>query len=133
VTDAITAITPYLIVRNAPGAIEFYRRAFDAVETLRFEDEGGRVTHCELGIGSARLYLADEFPDQGILGPESMGGTGVILDMDVNDVEVWAARAVDQGAVLVRPLEVPDAGLQTAKLRDPFGHVWLLTRFVGPG
>ena len=129
---AIRSVTPYLCVKNARGAIEFYRHAFDAVETMRLEDDRGRVSHCELGIGDGRIFLADEFPEMDIVGPQTMGGTPVIIDLDVNDVEVWVERALALGAKLVRPLELPDAGLQSGKLRDPYGHIWLLTRFAGP-
>jgi len=131
VNAPIRAVTPYLVMKNARGAIEFYRRAFDAVETMRMEDDSGRVTHCELGIGDGRIYLADEFPEQDIVGPQTLGGTPVIVDLEVNDVEVWAERALALGATLVRPLELPDVGLQTGKIRDPYGHVWLLTRSAG--
>jgi PhnB protein len=127
----IGSVTPYLCVRNAKGAIEFYRRAFDAVETMRIEDERGRIGHCELAIGDGRIYLADEFPEMDIVGPQTMGGTPVIIDLDVNDVEVWVERALALGATLVRPLELPPVGLQTGKFRDPFGHIWLLTHFAG--
>jgi PhnB protein len=129
--SGIGSVTPYLSVRNAKGAIEFYRRAFDAVETMRLEDDRGRVTHCELGIGDARIYLADEFPEQGFVAPQMNRGTPVILDLEVNDVEVWVERALALGATLLRPLELPEVGLQTGKFQDPYGHVWLLNRFVG--
>jgi PhnB protein len=128
---AISSLTPYLCVRNAKGAIEFYRRAFDAVEIMRLEDDGNRVTHCELAIGNGRIYLADEFPEQGIVGPQTLGGSPVLIDLDVNDVEVWIERALCHGATLVRPLELPEVGLQSGKFQDPFGHIWLLTRFAG--
>jgi PhnB protein len=128
---AIRSVTPYLCVKNARGAIEFYRRAFDAVETLRLEDDRGRVSHCELGIGDGRIYLADEFPEMAIVGPQTLGGTPVIIDLDVNDIEVWVERALALGATLVRPLALPDVGLQSGKVRDPYGHIWLLTRFAG--
>jgi PhnB protein len=127
----IGSVTPYLCVRNARGAIEFYRRAFDAVETMRLEDERQRVSHCELAIGDGRIYLADEFPEQGIVGPQTLGGTPVLIDLDVNDVEGWVERALCLGATLVRPLELPETGLQTGKLQDPYGHIWLLSRFAG--
>jgi PhnB protein len=127
----IGSVTPYLCVRNARGAIEFYRRAFDAVETMRLEDEGKRISHCELAIGDGRIYLADEFPEQGIVGPQTLGGTPVLIDLDVNDVEVWVERALCHGATLVRPLELPGNGLQTGKLQDPYGHIWMLSRVVG--
>jgi PhnB protein len=128
--SGIGQVTPYLIVRGAAGAIEFYRRAFDAVETAKIVDERDRVGHSELGIGEGRIFLADEFPEDGIVGPKSLGGTSVIVDIEVNDVEVWVERALALGARLVRPMELPAIGLQTGKIEDPYGHVWLLNRFV---
>ena len=117
---AIGAVTPYLCVGDARRAIEFYARAFDAVEKLRMEDKRGRVSHCELAIGDGRIYLADEFPEQDIVGPLTMGGTPVIVNLDVDDIEVLVARALALGATLVRPLQLPPAGLQSGKIRDPF-------------
>lgn len=130
---AIGGVTPYLIVRGAAGAIEFYRRAFDAVETVKMVDERDRVGHSELRLGDGRIFLADEFPEDGIVGPRSLGGTSVILDLEVDDVEAWVERALALGAKLVRPLELPAIGLQTGKIEDPYGHIWLLTRFAGSG
>ena len=89
----ITSITSYLIVRNAAEAIEFYRRAFDAVETARFDGADGRVSHAELGIGDGRIYLADEFPEQGILAPRPGVDPPVILDIDVNDDRSTSRRS----------------------------------------
>jgi PhnB protein len=125
-----SAITPYLIVRNAAEAILFYNRAFDAIETARFDAADGRIAHAELGIGDGRIYIADEFPEQSIFAPQAGFDPPVILDLDVNDVEAWVTRALALGATLVRPLDLPPDGLQTGKIRDPFGHVWLLTRFI---
>jgi PhnB protein len=128
----VRALTPYLAVRDAPRAIDFYAEAFGAVEELRIEEPDGRIGHATLRIGSAELFLADEHPEfESGVGPETLGGPGVTLDLEVDDVDAAVERAVAVGCTLVRPADHPDSGVQTAKVRDPFGHVWLITRVVG--
>jgi PhnB protein len=115
---------PYLHVKGGARAIEFYRQAFGAEETLRLEEPGGRIGHAEIQIGGARLMLADEYPEHGILGPQSLGGTSVGLHLTVPDVDAVAERAVAAGAKLTRPLQDQFYGERTCKLEDPFGHSW---------
>ena len=130
----VHAAIPYLIVRGAGRAIEFYRAAFLATEVTRVEDVDGKIGHAELRIGDAAVYVADEFPDvENIVGPDSLGGTSVIVDLEVSDVDAVFQRAVAAGA---KPIRQPDdpatAGVQSAKVADPFGHVWLITRVLSP-
>jgi PhnB protein len=128
----VVALTPYLAVRDAHAAIEFYGRAFGAEQVLLIEEPDGRVGHATLRIGPAELYLADEHPDlENIVGPETLGGTTVTLDFEVEDVDAAVDRAVAAGATLVRPPDHPTSGVQAGKVRDPFGHVWLITRVIG--
>jgi PhnB protein len=129
----IRSAVPYLIVAGAADAIDFYRTAFGATEVDRMTYDDGRIGHAELTIGGSRLFLADEFPEsgEGIIGPASLGGSPVIIDLDVDDVEAVVEEAVRAGATIIRPVGHPDQGIQSAKLRDPFGHIWLLTRVVG--
>ncbi len=115
---------PYLHVKGGARAIDFYRQAFGAEETLRLEEPGGRIGHAEIQIGGARIMLADEYPEHGILGPQSLGGTSVGLHLTVPDVDAVAERAVAAGAKLTRPLQDQFYGERTCKLEDPFGHVW---------
>ena len=134
-TDApvqvVRLATPYLIVRDAPAAIDFYRAAFGAREISRMVGGDGRVGHAELRIGGAALFVADEHPElESIVGPASLGGTSVLVDLDVTDVEGVFAQAVDAGATAVRDPDDPGSGVQSAKVRDPFGHVWLITRVL---
>jgi PhnB protein len=130
----VATLTPYLAVRDARAAIEFYGRAFGARQMLLLEEADGRVGHATLTIGPARLFLADEHPEfEDIVGPETLGGPGVILDLEVDDVDAAVARAVDAGCVLVRPPDHPRSGTQAGKVRDPFGHVWLITRVMPEG
>jgi len=131
--EAILAVTPYLAVRDARAAIDFYRSAFGAVELLVIEESDGRIGHATLGIGAGEIYLADEHPDfEAVVGPETLGGTSVTIDLEVADVDGVVDRAVDAGATLVRPPDHPASGVQAGKIRDPFGHVWLITRVLGP-
>ena len=117
-------IIPYLHVKGAADAIAFYQKAFGAVETLRLAEPDGRIGHAEIQIGGARIMLADEFPEHGILGPRSLGGTSVGIHLTVPDVDALAERAVAAGATLARPITDEFYGERGGKLEDPFGHVW---------
>jgi PhnB protein len=117
------SITAMLSVRDAAGAIAWYRGAFGAEEVLRLT-EGDKVTHCELRIGSAALMLADEFPEIEVLSPESIGGTPVMLLLEVEDVDAAFARAVAAGATIARHVE--GDSLRNGKIVDPYGHRWML-------
>ena len=128
----IRAVTPYLAVRDAHAAIAFYAAAFGAVRKLLIEEADVRVGHATLGIGAGALFLADEHPEfEGIVGPETLGGTSVTIDLEVDDVDAVVDRAVNAGATLVRPPDHPTSGVQAGKVRDPYGHVWLITRVIG--
>ena len=127
----IKAVTPYLAVRNARAAITFYSAAFGARQKLLIEEQDGRIGHATLGIGPAEIYLADEHPEfENVVGPETLGGTSVTLDLEVDDVDAAVERAVAAGAILIRPPDHPASGVQAGKVRDPFGHVWLITRII---
>lgn len=116
----------YLIVRDAPAAIRFYAEVFGAREGLLLAEPDGRVAHAELRMGPALVMLADERPEDGLLSPLAHGGTGVTVHLHVDDVDAMAARAVARGAVLVRPPRDEPHGERQCRLRDPFGHAWLL-------
>jgi len=122
-------IIPYLHVKGAARAIEFYQQAFGATEVLRLSEPGGRIGHAEILIGSARIMLADEYPECGILGPQSLGGTSVSLHLTVPDVDAFARQAVAAGAKLAKPIKDEFYGERGGRLEDPFGHVWqVMTR-----
>jgi uncharacterized glyoxalase superfamily protein PhnB len=127
----IRAVTPYLAVRNARAAIAFYGAAFGARQMLLIEERDGRIGDATLGIGPAEIYLADEHPEfESVVGPETLGGTSITLDLEVDDVDLAVDRAVAAGATLIRPPDHPASGVQAGKVRDPFGHVWLITRII---
>jgi PhnB protein len=121
------ALAPYVIVKNAARAIEFYVRAFGAKERYRLRDpHGERIGHAELELDGSFLMLADEYPDFGALSPVSVGGTPVSLHLYVPDVDAAVARAEQIGATVLRPAKDEFFGERTALLMDPFGHRWHL-------
>jgi PhnB protein len=118
--------TPYLIARGAADALKFYELAFGAEELFRMPQADGRIGHAEIRIGDSHLMLADEFPEMNIRGPQSLGGTSVMLLLYVEDVDSAAARAVAAGAKVVRPVQDQFYGDRSGTFEDPFGHVWTL-------
>jgi PhnB protein len=123
-------VTPYLSIRGAAQAIEFYKKAFDAKELMRMPGPEGKVGHAEVRIGGSRVMLADEYAEMDFLGPQSRGGTTVTLHVYVKDVDTVVDRAVAAGAKLVRPVENQFYGDRTGTVEDPFGHVWHLATHV---
>lgn len=117
-------ITPYLAVRGGEQALEFYKRAFGAVELMRIKQPDGSLGHAEFKIGEAPVMLSDEFPAIGVLGPQTLGGTSVSLHVYVEDVDALAARAVQEGCKLLRPVSDEFYGERVALLEDPYGHRW---------
>jgi PhnB protein len=117
---------PYLIVRGASSAIEFYATAFGAREMYRLTDPDGKIGHAELDVLGGRVMLADEFPDFGATGPLTIGGTPVSIHVYVMDVDELVARAEDAGATLLQAPKDEFFGHRVALLTDPFGHRWHL-------
>jgi len=124
IPEGYHSITPYLIVRGAAEAIEFYKNAFGATELFRFPAPGGRIGHAEIKIGDSPIMLADEFAEMGYHGPEKLGGSPVSIMLYVEDVDTVFNRAVDAGASVKEALQDKFYGDRTATLTDPFGHRW---------
>lgn len=122
----IHEVYPYLRVHGAAEAIEFYTRAFDAEEQFRLTEPSGRIGHAEIKLGPTTVMLADEYPEHGICGPRSLGGTTFSIHLHVGDVDHVFAQAVNAGATIVRPLQDQFYGERSGTVRDPFGHEWLL-------
>ena len=118
------SVTPYLMVRNAAKALAFYRDAFGAEEVMRFEGQGGKVAHAEIRIGDSHVMLADEQPEQGFVGPQTLGGAGISLMLYVVDVDQTFAQALAAGATERRAVADQFYGDRVGTLVDPFGHVW---------
>jgi len=118
------SVTPYLSIRGAAEAIEFYKKAFGAREIMRMPGPGGLVGHAEIRIGDSRIMLADEFAAMDFLSPKTRGGTTVTIHLYMKDVDTAVARASAAGAKVVRPVQDQFYGDRTGSLEDPFGHVW---------
>lgn len=130
IPEGYHSVTPYLIVKGAANAIEFYKQAFGATETLRMPQPDGRIGHAELRIGDSTIMLADEFPERNIRGPESLGGTPVMLHLYIDDVDTVAKRAVAAGAKEIRPVQNQFYGDRSGMFADPFGHQWNISTHV---
>jgi PhnB protein len=125
-SGAAGPLTPYLVVRDAARAMQFYARVFGAREDFSLREPGGKVGHAELLIGESRLLLADEYPDFGALAPASIGGTPVALHLYVPDVDATMALAEEHGATVLRVAKDEFYGDRSGVLLDPFGHRWNL-------
>ncbi len=124
IPDGYRGATPYLCVKDAAKALDFYQKAFGAKELMRMGEPGGKIGHAEIKIGEAIIMLADEFPDYGYLSPQSIGGTPVSMMIYVEDVDGFVNKAVTAGATVMRPVEDQFYGDRSAQLEDPFGHRW---------
>jgi PhnB protein len=122
----VKELFPYLRVKGAARAIAFYVDAFGAREKFRLTEPGGRIGHAELDFGCATLMLSEEYPELGLRGPESVGGTTFSIHLHVEDADRAIARAVAAGATLLRPPQDAFYGERGGTIRDPFGHEWLI-------
>lgn len=122
----IHEVYPYLRVHSTEQAINFYAQAFGATEVFRLTEPSGRIGHAEIRIGPSTVMLCDEFPEHGIKGPLTLGGTSFSIHLHVDDVDRAFERAVNAGASVVRPLKDQFYGERSGSVRDPFGHEWLL-------
>ena len=123
-------ITPHLVVRDAGRAAQWYAEALGAQERGRIEVPGGKLLQVELSFGDATVMLADEFPDMGVLSPESIGGTATVLHLSTDDVDALWARAIEAGAEVRQPLGDAFWGERYGQITDPFGHRWGLAQRI---
>jgi PhnB protein len=123
-------ITAHIVVQGAERAAAFYADAFGAQELSRIPTPDGRLMSVRLRIGSSDLHLADEFPEMGVLAPPSIGGTAVVLALDVSDAEAAFARAIAAGAEVRQPLAEMFWGDLHGQIEDPFGHRWNIGQHV---
>ena len=126
IPDGYHSVTPYLIVSNGVGALEFYKQAFGATELMRMEQPGGKIGHAEIQLGDSRVMLADEFPEMGAKSPDSIGGSPVGLMLYVPDVDARFKQALAAGAKELRPVKDQFYGDRSGTLVDPFGHQWTI-------
>lgn len=124
IPDNYPRLAPYLCVDGAEAAIAFYTRVLGASERMRLPMPGGKLGHAELELGEALIMLSDEAPEMGIVGPRSIGGTPVTLNLYVEDVDAVFAKAVEAGAKATRPVQDHFYGDRAGQFEDPFGHRW---------
>jgi len=124
----MSEVIPYLYIKGAARAIEFYAKAFGARETYaRITDGGGRVGHAEITIGASTLFLADEHPEINVVSPATLGGSHMSFVINVPDVDAMVARATAAGGRLSRPVEDKFYGHRSGEITDPFGYRWTLS------
>ena len=124
IPDGYHTVTPYLFIKGAGAAIEYYKKAFGATEVVRMGGPDGKVGHAEIRIGDSFIMLADEFPDMKALSPQTIGGTPMLILLYVDDVDTVFKRAIDAGGKELQPLEDKFYGDRSGTLLDPFGHMW---------
>lgn len=122
--EDLQSVTPHLVCAGAAEAIEFYKRAFGAVELMRLPGRDGRLMHGSIAIGGGRVMLVDEMPECGALSPRSLKGTPVTVHLYVDDVDAFVDRAVKAGATLTMPVTDMFWGDRYGVMVDPFGHSW---------
>ncbi len=130
IPDGYHTATPYLIVKEAAKAIDFYKRAFGASETMRMPGPGGKIMHAEIKIGDSPIMLADEFPQMNALSPQSVGGSPIFLMLYVEDVDGLTRQAIAAGATVEQPVKNQFYGDRSGTLVDPFGHRWTIATHV---
>ena len=129
IPDDYPRITAYLCVDGAAEAIEFYTAVLGFTERHRMTFDG-RIGHCELLLGDAMIMLSDEYPDMGVIGPKTLGGTPMSMMVYVEDSDATFAAAVAAGATAQRPVEDQFHGDRSGQFEDPWGHRWVVSTHV---
>jgi PhnB protein len=127
IPDGYYTVTPYLIIKGAANALEFYRKAFGATEVMRMCGPGGKVVHAEIKIGNSMIMLGNECAEMGARSPRTLGGSPVGILLYVPNVDALAQQAVAAGAKEVRPVQDQFYGDRAGTFEDPFGHVWTIS------
>jgi uncharacterized glyoxalase superfamily protein PhnB len=130
IPEGLHTVTPHLVCDGAAAAIEFYKRAFDAVETARLPGPGGKLIHAAIRIGDSAVMLVDEMPEHGALGPKTLKSTPVTLHLYVEDADTFFQRATAAGATVRMPLTDMFWGDRYGQLEDPFGHRWSVATHI---
>jgi PhnB protein len=123
IPEGYHSVTPYLIIKGAANAIEFYKKAFGATELFRM-DHQGKIGHAEIKIGDSPIMLSDEASEMGYVGPTSLGGSPVSIMIYVEDVDTIFKQAIEAGGEQLKPLQDQFYGDRSGSLKDPFGHIW---------
>ena len=130
IPDGMHSLTPHLVCRDAAAAIDFYGRAFGAIERFRLPAPNGKIVHACVQIGDSQLFLVDEMPEHGALGPQALKGSPVTIHLQVQDADAVFARAVQGGATVGMPLADMFWGDRYGQVVDPFGHHWSIATHV---
>lgn len=128
--DNMHIVTPHLVCAGAADAIEFYKKAFGATEVMRMPSPDGKIMHAEIRIGGAAVFLTDEAPAWGALGPNARGGSSVTIHLFTEDADALAERAAKAGATIKVPVQEMFWGDRYGQLVDPFGHAWSVATHV---
>lgn len=123
IPEGYHSVTPYLCISGAVKALEYYKKAFGAIELFRMEHDG-KIGHAEIKIGDSPIMLADEFPETGLLSPQTLGGSPVGIMIYVEDVDTIYKQAIDAGGIEKKAVQDQFYGDRSGTLTDPFGHVW---------
>src|ERR1700688_2391704 len=124
IPDGYHSVTPYLFIRGAGAAIDFYKKVFGATVIVSMPGPIGQVMHAELKIGDSMIMLSDENPKTGAMSPQTAGGISVSLHVYLENVDDIVQKAIDAGAKLLRPIQNQFYGDRSGTLIDPFGHMW---------
>ena len=130
IPEGMHSLTPHLVCRGAAAAIEFYGRAFGAIELFRLPGPDGRLIHACVRIGDSQLFLFDEMPEHGAHSPQTLKGTPVTIHLQVEDADAAFARAMRAGATVSMPLADMFWGDRYGRVTDPFGHSWSIATHV---
>jgi PhnB protein len=126
IPESFHSVTPYLSIKGATEALEFYKQAFNAKEMFRLPAPNGDIGHADILIGDSHVMLSDQCAESPIPSPQSLGGSSVGLYVYVEDVDLLFEQAINAGAKEVKPVEDQFYGDRTGTLKDPFGHIWFL-------
>jgi uncharacterized glyoxalase superfamily protein PhnB len=130
IPEGMHTVTPHLVCAGAAEAIEFYKKAFGAVEMGRMPGPGGKLIHAMVKIGDSPVMLVDEFPEWGGTGPKTLKGTPVTIHLYVNDADTVFKSAVDAGATAKMPMADMFWGDRYGVVIDPFGHSWSIATHI---
>jgi PhnB protein len=130
IPEGYHSVTPYLSIKGAAAAIDYYKQVFGATELFRMPGPDGKIGHAEIKIGNSPIMLADEFPEMEFVSPKTLGGSPVGLMIYVDDVDTMFTQAISAGAQEIKPLQNQFYGDRSGTLKDPFGHVWTVATHI---
>lgn len=130
IPEGMHTVTPHLVCAGAGEAIDFYVKAFGAVDLCRIPGRDGKLMHAAIRIGDSMIFLHDEFPDHGAMGPKARGGSSVTIHLQVEDADAAFERAVAAGATVRMPLADMFWGDRYGNIEDPWGHSWSIATHV---